>query len=597
MSHAPRRVGAINRIIQAVAAVAGLAVLWRVWWMSARGLDLTDEGMYLNWLTAPWQWPWASTQFAFVYHPLWSALGQDVVATRRWAVLLLLACAAVFYAVLLRRAGGLRWGRSILWAVILAPTALLAVGSQSVFFTPNYNMLGMVGLLLAGAALIGIILPPVPGDLSNSAEGSGWPWVLLGVAGVACFASRPTAGALLLLIVMVSLIASRTWSWAGLALAAGTAVATLLILAVVIDGSPVRFVDRVLEGINLYSIQTRRSALDALVNTFTYDVSWRVDDLVFGALLALLAALALVTTRVKWLRWLPALIASGAAMVAVAAAVLVWTPLSGSVERSATVTLLLTVGVVVPSLIMARGVPRREGAVAVALLLLPFAYAFGTHYSTVALAGSAAFCWLGASLLILGRGLIEDARVAAVAAVWLLATVLCLNAAADAAPRQEPLREQVTPVNLAGRGEVAVSADMARYLGEVAQSAHSAGYEPGSPVLDLTGESPGLVYHLAATPTADSWVIGRYPGSRDRLARQLMLHTDCSTIADSWLLTTPDGNRRIDPEVLSDVGIQFPADYQKVGENVAPERSGGYVLELWQPLDEESLTQRCAARR
>ena len=557
--------------------------------MSGRGLDLTDEGMYLNWMTTPWEWPWASTQFAFIYHPLWMLFEQDLAAMRRASVLILLLTAVGFFAAVFRRAFG--WGRgpAIGAGALLAPTVLLAVGSQSVFFTPSYNLLGMMGLLIAGAALVGILVAPRESGILASS----WPWVLLGIGGVVCFASRPTAGALLLVIVLLALPVAGAWSWRGLGMAAGTALAGVLLLALAIDGNPITFIERVLEGLNLYGIQTQRSAVDALVNTFTHEASWQKPDLIGGAVLAMLALVALLLRNHS----LTAVASTGFALAAVWVAVSGETVLSSNVHRSAAVGGLLLLGAILPSL-WARGDQRRGVLAAAAVLaLLPFAYAFGTHYSTVALAGSAAFCWLGGSLLAVGSNQFSKAHWPVVAGAWLLATALCLNAASGAVPRQEPLDVQDTVVSLGGHGAIGMSPDMARYLGSVVEGAGQAGFQPGTPMLDLTGQSPGLIHHLQARPTADPWVIGRYPGSRDRASRQLTAHTECEVIGASWLLISPDSSRLIPPAVVGDVGLRFPDDYQHVFTEVAPERSEGFTLELWRPLDSTDLTDRCAALR
>lgn len=570
---------------------AGAAILGRVWWMSGRGLDLTDEGMYLNWMTTPWEWPWASTQFAFIYHPLWMLFEQDLAAMRRASVLILLLTAVGFFAAVFRRAFG--WGRgpAIGAGALLAPTVLLAVGSQSVFFTPSYNLLGMMGLLISGAALVGI-LASRPGK-ARGAFAEHWPWLLLGVGGVVCFASRPTAGALLLLIVLAALPLAGAWSWRGLGTAAATAVVGVVAMALAIDGNPIRFIERVLEGLNLYAIQTQRSAADALVNTFTHAVYWQEPDLIAGGILGALVLVAMLVRNQTLTAVVSMVLALAGAWVAVSGD----TVLSGNVHRSATVAAMLFLGAVLPS-VWAREHQRRGVLVAAAaLLLLPFAYAFGTHYSTVALAGSAAFCWLGSSLLVLGSNPFTRAHWPVVGGAWLLTTALCLNAAAGAAPRQEPLADQTETVAVAQHGEVGLSPDMARYLAAVNDGVTAAGFEPGTPVLDLTGESPGVIHHLRGRATADSWVIGLYPGSRDRLSRELTVHTECAMIAASWLLVTPDGIRRIDPEVLGDVGLEFPSDYERVMAEVAPERSRGYRLEVWRPEDVPELADRCAALR
>ncbi|WP_143570995.1 hypothetical protein [Tessaracoccus sp. ZS01] len=576
--------------------VADLAILSKVWWMTGRGLDLTDEGMYLNWMTSPWDWPWASTQFAFFFHPLWILAGQDLVLVRRYTVLLLLLVGVVFFAAVLRRSFALPRGRSLAWGALLTPTVLLGVGSQSVFFTPSYNLLGLIGLLVSGAALVGILLP-APAATRRPKLGL-WPWVVLGVGGVICFASRPTAGALLLVLVLIALVVAGRWSWRGLGVAAGVALTAFLIMALLIDGGPVRFLERVLEGLELYSIQTQRGALDAVINTFTYDQRWERSDILWGVFIGVALAAAVFLRRAG--RGAPHGLATLAALSGIAAALVTavgFNPLHGRVGRSVTVAFFLWVG---PALALLTGrsrLGRGSRAVIGALWLLPFVYAFGTHYSTVALAGSAAFCWLGASVAALGSARNGRAALPVVGGLWLLVTALCLNAAAGAPPRQEPLEAQDRALDLAGHGQIYLSPDMSRYLEAVAVGVAAEGFVPGTPVLDLTGESPGLIYHLQATATADSWVIGRYPGSRDRLALELNLHTECSVIGDSWLLVSPGGVRRIDPEVLGEVGLMFPDDYRLVVGETSPERSGGYAVEVWAPRSGAGLTDRCLAQR
>lgn len=563
--------------------------------MAGRGLDLTDEGMYLNWMTRPWDWPWASTQFAFVFHPLWQLVGLDLVLMRRWSTGLLVVVAAGFFATLFRRSFGQSRPSSTVLGLLLAPTVLFAVGSQSTFFTPSYNMLGLLGTLLSGAALVAILLPPADDQLAAVR----WPWVLLGVGGVVCFASRPTAGALLLLIVIIALYVGGAWSWRGLGVAAGTALGGLLVMALAIDRNPVAFLERVLEGLHLYSVQTGRSAREAFLNTFGYVDLAQPDDVTFGALAAvvLMGGVLLVRISGRWQSALAAVLAVVLALAAGWAAGTGFTALSGTVQRSVTVAFFLWLGVSLPGLVGRWRTRRGALAAAGALWLLPLAFAFGTYYSTLALMGSVAFCWLASSLVLLGSNPQTRASWPLVVGGWLLATALCLNAAAGSPPRQEPLGEQTASFSLAGRGDVELSADMARYLDGVARDAAAAGFETGTPVLDLTGESPGLLFHLEAVPTADSWVIGGYSGSRERLARELQLHTPCETIGNSWLLVSPDGARRIAPEVLGVVGLDFPADYRRVATARAPQRSQGYTVELWQPLETAGPVERCSGQR
>lgn len=68
-----------------------------------------------------------------------------------------------------------------------------------------------------------------------------------------------------------------------------------------------------------------------------------------------------------------------------------------------------------------------------------------------------------------------------------------------------------------GSGEAKVYSDLGKspadYLHSAKEIARQAGFTQGSPMIDLTGRSPGLIYALMADSVGLAWVIGGYPGS------------------------------------------------------------------------------------
>ena len=62
-----------------VALNIGLFILF-----CTRGLDLTDEGFYLNWIKNPWEYSFFLTATGFFFHPLALIFPDNVVAWR-WA--------------------------------------------------------------------------------------------------------------------------------------------------------------------------------------------------------------------------------------------------------------------------------------------------------------------------------------------------------------------------------------------------------------------------------------------------------------------------------------------------------------------------------
>src|SRR6202011_4769465 len=89
-------------------------------------------------------------------------------------------------------------------------------------------------------------------------------------------------------------------------------------------------------------------------------------------------------------------------------------------------------------------------------------------------------------------------------------------------------------------------------------------FTAGSPVLDLTGNSPGSLYAMGARPLGVAWTLGGYPGSTDFLRAALDDET-CEAIAVSWILTEPSAPARFSYEMLRQFGIDITTDYVNVG--------------------------------
>ena len=78
--------------------IAASIVLWGIW----HGLDLTDEGFYLNWIRDPFLYKSSYSQFGFLLHPLYVLVGGQLVLIRLVGILLLTAAGAVLVVVFIR---------------------------------------------------------------------------------------------------------------------------------------------------------------------------------------------------------------------------------------------------------------------------------------------------------------------------------------------------------------------------------------------------------------------------------------------------------------------------------------------------------------
>lgn len=152
--------------------------------------------------------------------------------------------------------------------------------------------------------------------------------------------------------------------------------------------------------------------------------------------------------------------------------------------------------------------------------------------------------------------------------------------------RQRPLAEQNVPVSVGSPpSALYVDAETANYLTTLERGAQSAGFVPGTPLLDFTQFSTTTVWALGGrTPDTVFLGHGSYgpsPEMDSMYARGLEL-LDLEVFGSAWILAGSYNSP--DPKMLSIIGRNFPEDYVKVTE--APWWFTGEVHSLWQPKPE-----------
>lgn len=123
------------------------------------------------------------------------------------------------------------------------------------------------------------------------------------------------------------------------------------------------------------------------------------------------------------------------------------------------------------------------------------------------------------------------------------------------------------------------------------------GFQPGSGMLDLTGDAPGLVYTAGARPLGTVWLLGGYEGS-SALVRKTIALVDKDQWRCAWLLTSEDSVRRIADwrRILEDADV---FDHVEVGwlairphSTWGGKKSERITIAIWRPQ-----SARCAASR
>ncbi|SIO38378.1 hypothetical protein SAMN05443247_04673 [Bradyrhizobium erythrophlei] len=563
------RVKGIERLALGVCVFAALLLLLWVLSRCGHGFEFTDEGFYLNWISSPKDYRASVSQFGFVYHPLYQLVGGDIVLLRQANVLIIFGgafalCTALLFASVAERVDA----RSTACLHIVALAFVMAAGSLTFFDlwlpTPGYNSLTFTSLMLAA---IGVVL--TRRERSNRSLTG---WILIGVGGALSFLGKPTSAAVLACAVVVYLLlAGKLWV-RGLAVSVVGAGGLLLASALAIDGSPTIFINRILEGLRLGSDLLRDQPLTHMfrLDSFNFSHEQRVN-------FALLLTVALVATFLGSLK-------NGTSRLGAALMAMVLAGLSIAISTGALYPRIsyapfqpmqfwaISIAVALSALMSPKrnfaSLSRNSIALAVFLIVLPYAYAFGTGNNYWEQGARAGLFWLLGFLVVTidltAKNAAWHGLIPITGAALLVPTTVLLVAMENPYRQVHALRLQKTEVQI-GRANstLLLDADGATYVRDLRQILADNGFQAGDPMLDLSGVSPGSIYLIGAHAPGTPWLLAGYPGSNDFFRAALDL-AGCQAVAASWILTAP-GSANLSFDPLRDRGINITRDYREVG--------------------------------
>ncbi len=566
----------ISRMTVLAACCGAFAVLVWVIGYAGYGLDFTDESFYLLWTGTPRDYAPTISQFGFVYHPLDWLLGGSIALLRSANLLLTFGLAWFAGGLFLRGAYANRLTSFQAWSI----GAVYAGSSLALFQlwlpTPNYNTLAFQSCLLVCAGLL----------LVRRKAGHGLAgWLCIALGGWLAFLAKPSTAMLLAMLAVLYLWAARALRLRGLLTGLVLVAALLLFTAFSMDGSLVSFARRIQSGLATGQALGGGHGFSQL---FRWD-PWVLSPLLPPALLGL--ALWIAATSVllggsrPLARGLGLLFAVCGALIPVL--VLSRTlsiPSFGDLQAVLLVAPMMAMAALsVPML--QRGQPepaedRRASLAGVLLCLgLPAAYTFGTNNNYWGAMTGAAFFWVLAA-----AGLGAQARTrrpawahllpAGMAALMVTATLL-QNAVSMPYRQSGPLWTYKHPVTVGASGSrLTLDEKGASYVQALQGAAMQSGFEPGTPLIDLTGRTPGAALVLGARGVGQAWLIGGYRGS-ETFVTMALDSASCDILARAWLLLEPGTPFSISDRVLARFGAELSSDYDAVGRIDVPVGVGG----------------------
>lgn len=592
-----------QRFMLALSSFGTIFVLIMALKYSAYGFDFTDESFYLVWMANPFIYDFSHTQFGFVYHPLYLFLNGEIAALRQ---------ANIFISF------GLGWCLAYLFFTSFAPeaneergtlhivSAGVATSALTLFNlglpTPSYNSLALQALLVSAIGL----LKADKFVTFKSAVG----WVLIGIGGWLAFMAKPSTALALAIAVLIYLLVSRRFSIWLFLLAAASALVPLLVSALVIDGSIWGFIERLQFGFEFARLLGGGHTLDRILRIDDFQLNTFDKQAMCFVLIGSFVASRGIFSENK--RWLFVSLPLSIAFLALTA-ILAFGLIRGETGLGFFQGLLIF-GVVLSAVLSGLMFCRLKNIKCISLaqwsimflfFVMPHIYAFGTNGNYWQRGSGAGIFWLLAGLTPLAALFRERAS-------WLFAlpfvlatqtvTAALLQAGLEQPYRQpEPLRLNEAFLKIGPqRSSLVLSSGFASYISDAVEAAQDANFNAGTPVIDLTGQSPGILYALGAESIGQVWVVGGYPGSLS-FAKAGLGRTPCNKIAEAWVLFEPDGPRSIPTEVMSALGVVFPEGYIRVGAWQTAEGAGGYAVSrrqlLYKPIAQKEALKTCQLLR
>ena len=571
-------------------------------WASPRGYDITDDAFYLITISHPFLYPYAVSEFGYLYHPLYLLAGGDVAALRNLGLAVLCGTGLAFgwtvaRFISAREAPRIRY--------LIAATVVTCTFWQfyQTLRTPNYNELNLCALLLFFSALFYGTPVSYPSTArSNMPSVAIISGTVAGIALALMIIVKPTSGVLTAALGFVWIWLLRPpASWAAPASAAITALVVLFVAVLVIDGSLSAFVGNRLFALTLLRTRGTDGGIHGLgssiIGPFTAGRRWKIlPTLSLSVLFFILNALAFEilwgqqTTNKMWRRATFAILSiSVGVLTAWWRMVPVKYPDNSPAYHAWYFVLPLILAAAAFTIgrrKIALNDPRvrRIAAAAVLLAMAPLAYSFGTDNVIVLHMSGAAVFWAASALLVVS--LAEASRRGAMfgaCAILCSAVTVGMFVGSMAAPVRilQPLWKQTEPVFIGTRGaHVLVDPQTAAYIRGLQNAAVAHQMKPGTRVIDLSRLGPGIVFALSGMAPATPWlhIDGRHPMA---FTREILGTVSQRQLQCAWVITGPSVDFRKDQLTLHSLGMNFPEDYEKIASASLIEMN--WEQTLWKP--------------
>ena len=568
------------------------------------GLDLTDEGYYLNWIANPYAYKASISQFGFLYNPIFIFLDENVANLRRANFLFsfLLSYCLIFFLIkpLIK---SLTINFYYLQALLITFSIFVFLSMQ--IFTPSYNSLTLQGLLIT---CIGILF------FENYGKKIGC--FLISFGGWIVFMAKPSSAAILAIIILIYLITSKK-SVVSILLCSVFALVLLILSSVVIDGSPILFIERILMGLDHltllntnYDKSVKGLAKDLITitekpelqnfNAVYYTV---LSILLIFLFLCLMFYVNFKDSKYNHIFKIVLIFILITFFLLIQFNHTEWFYIFERYQRLQIFSVFVfSIFVILKSnhFNLIKTFNESYFRFIFIFLSLPYTYAFGSGVNILKKSLEAGIFYLLASFVILIPYYQKNRSISSVFAfliTGLIITSIHINWNIEHPYRQiNSLKSNNFIFQLdKGRNYLRISNNQGEYATYVKNVAKNYGLVKDDYILDLTGKSPGLIFLLGANSLGGPWMMGGYPGSLEVAKAKINL-IDCKKISKSWILHDKV-SRNISLDLLYSYGSDIFLDYQEVGQWKAILYKGNFTQKLFRPVNSNTIYNKCTKIR
>jgi hypothetical protein len=570
-------------------------ILYWVLKFSAYGIDFTDEGYYLNWMSDPFLYKSSVSKFGYIYHPLYILVDGNITWLRRINSIIIFGLSLILAYLLITKIYNNNQKNKVVLFIIscgISVSSLNVINIQ----TPSYNDLNFQGLLITS---IGILLIDKINLNKNVLA-----YIFIGLGGWLTFMAKPSSALGLGMITLIYLTLSKQLQLRYLLISILTSFILLIISALLIDGSIILFFKRYIFSLELRKLMQSSYGIDKIFRLDNFGLTYKIKFSIFFIFLILMFVIWFEYKNHKLKNFF---------LIIITFLILVFTTMiiKTSIEfipqfgRYRNYQIFGVIGACVFTgvyCIISNKIKITDiqWSLIILLIALPYVYAMGTGNNYWLIAGKVSFFWLLMGITVVIPTYFNFKRLQfliTIALISHLVTSLNIKERMEKPYRyNEPLRLAKSEIYTTNKHALKISDEFSRYIEDARKITNQSGFKTNTPVIDLSGQSPGLLYLIGAKSIGRAWTIGGYKGSLQRAKAEYKL-VNCNDLANSWVIYEKDGPRRISTNLLASVGAKFPDQYQFMGSWQTAKGAGGYkkarTQQLYKPIKTNLILNNC----